>query len=121
MNKTESSDSILSLVREIERNVPINDVIQDYAGEGVADYAYGTRYVSPFVENDDGRSLFVHNNRKTWKCFKSGKGGNVIDFLVQAKELESFIDGRTPDAESYAFAIDQILEKHGDDLNQIKV
>jgi hypothetical protein len=118
MNKTESNNSILSLVCEIERNVPINDVIQDYAGEGVEHSEYGTRYVSPFVENDDERSLFVHNNRKTWKCLKSGKGGNVIDFVVQAKELESFIDGRTPDADSYAFAIDQILEKYGDDLNQ---
>jgi hypothetical protein len=118
MNKTESNNSILSLVCEIERNVPINDVIRDYAGEGVEHSGYSTRYVSPFVENDDGRSLFVHNNRKTWHCFKSGKGGNVIDFVVKAKELESFIDGRFPNAESYAFAIDQILEKYGDDLNQ---
>jgi DNA primase len=118
MNKTESNNSILSLVCEIERNVPINEVIRDYAGEGVEHSGYSTRYVSPFVEDDDERSLFVHNNRKTWKCFKSGKGGNVIDFVVQAKELESFIDGRTPDAESYAFAIDRILEKYGDDLNQ---
>ena len=118
MNKTESNNSILSLVCEIERNVPINDVIRDYAGEGVEHSGYGARYVSPFVENDNQRSLFVHNNRKTWKCLKSGKGGNVIDFVVQAKELESFIDGRTPDAESYAFAIDRILEKYSYILNQ---
>lgn len=119
MNKTESNNSILSLVCEIERNVPINDVIRDCAGEGVEHSGYSTRYVSPFVENDDERSLFVHNNRKTWKCLKSGKGGNVIDFVVQARKLESFIDGHhAPNAESYAFAIDRILEKYGDDLNQ---
>lgn len=116
-NINTQNDIVLSFVSEIERKVPINDVIRNYAGDGVKQSEHTTRYNSIFDDSDDEQSLYVHDLRNSWKCFKSGKGGNVIDFIVHAKALKSNLS-RNFNSDSYAIAIDQILEEYSDILNQ---
>ena len=115
--KSNSPDCVLSLVCEIEKKVPIEEVVREYVGDGVVHLESSTRFSSPFVENDDECSIYVHNGGNAWKCFKSGKGGNVIDFVVQAQQLDKSIEGRTVNSEDYAFAIDWIVKKYSDKLN----
>lgn len=103
-------DVLFDLVLDIQNNLDLNKVITEYAGLGEPD-DISTRYRSPFVDDDDDRSLYVHNDRKYWKCFKTGAGGNVIEFLTYIAY------GLEPNFNNYITALNQIISDYNYNLN----
>jgi DNA primase len=88
---------------EIRRAADIVDVISDY----VRLIPSGRNYkaVSPFNPTEKTPSFYVSPEKQIYKCFSTGKGGNVFTF-VQEMEKVGFID-----------AVKVIAKKAGIDLS----
>ena len=103
---------LFDLVYDIEKEIDLNSIVEQYAEKGDETNAT-TKYKSPFVEEDKGLSLYVHRKRNVFKCFITGKGGNVIDFLTYVNY------GLKPSSSDYFTTLDQIVSDYDYNLNYI--
>ena len=110
-------DNILSkktvlrdIVHDIEKQIDLNSIVEQYAELG-DDNAVTAKYKSPLADDDKGLSLYVHRERNVFKCFITGKGGNVIDFLTYVNH------GLEPSCNDYLTTLDQIVSDYDYDLN----
>lgn len=75
-----------SAIRQIKQNTNIVEVIGRYTRlRGRANQYYG---LCPF-HHDRLASLSVDSNKQLWHCFGCGKGGDVIDFVKLAENLDT--------------------------------
>ena len=69
----------MDLAREIKDRVRISDVLALYHLEpGRAGFIH-----CPFHSGDRDASLKVYPEQNSWHCFGCGKGGSVIDFVME--------------------------------------
>lgn len=77
-----------SKIDEIRRSVDIVDVISDYVRLNASGRNF--KALSPFT-NEKTPSFYVSSEKQIYKCFSSGKGGNVFTFVMEMEKL-GFID-----------------------------
>lgn len=69
----------MDLAREIKDRVRISDVLALYHLEpGRAGFIH-----CPFHSGDRDASLKIYPQQNSWHCFGCGKGGSVIDFVME--------------------------------------
>ncbi|MFN3386731.1 MAG: DNA primase [Candidatus Thermochlorobacter sp.] len=90
-------------IEEIRRLANIVDIVSDYVSLQPAGKSYKAR--SPFT-NEKTPSFFVSPEKQIYKCFSSGKGGNVFTFVMEMEKV-GFID-----------AVKIVAKKVGIDLSQ---
>jgi DNA primase len=66
-------------IEEIRRLADIVDIVSEYIALQPAGKNYKAR--SPFT-NEKTPSFFVSPDKQIYKCFSSGKGGNVFTFVM---------------------------------------
>lgn len=75
-----------SPIRQIKENADIVEVIGRYTNlKGKGSQYYGH---CPF-HDDRSPSLSVDSEKQLWHCFGCGKGGDVIDFIKLAENLDT--------------------------------
>ena len=72
------------VIDQIMHITVIEDVIGDYVQLKKAGSAY--RGLSPFT-NEKTPSFYVIPSKGIFKCFSSGKAGNVVTFLMEHEKL----------------------------------
>lgn len=90
-------------IEEIRRLANIVDIVSDYVSLQPAGRSYKAR--SPFT-NEKTPSFFVSPEKQIYKCFSSGKGGNVFTFVMEMEKV-GFID-----------AVKIVAKKVGIDLSE---
>ena len=92
-----AQNNLTDLINIILKEAKIEEVIADY----VDLQKKGNNYVGlcPF-HNDTNPSMSVSPQKKIFKCFSCGAGGNVINF-VQNHEGISFVDAIKKIADKY--------------------
>ncbi|MCS7012154.1 MAG: DNA primase [Chloroherpetonaceae bacterium] len=90
-------------IEEIRRLADIVDVVSEYVPLQPAGRNYKAR--SPFT-NERTPSFFVSPEKQIYKCFSSGKGGNVFTFVMEMEKV-GFLD-----------AVKIVAKKVGIDLSQ---
>lgn len=90
-------------IEEIRRLADIVEVVSDYVALQPAGKNYKAR--SPFT-NERTPSFFVSPEKQIYKCFSSGKGGNVFTFVMEMEKV-GFLD-----------AVKIVARKVGVDLSQ---
>ncbi|MCS6989153.1 MAG: DNA primase [Chloroherpetonaceae bacterium] len=91
-------------IDEIRRAADIVDVVSDYVRLLPSGRSY--KAISPFNPTERTPSFFVSPEKQIYKCFSTGKGGNVFTFVQEMEKL-SFID-----------AVKFVAKKVGIDLSQ---
>lgn len=91
-------------IDEIRRAADIVDIVSDY----VRLIPSGRNYkaISPFNPREKTPSFFVVTEKQIYKCFSTGKGGNVFTFIQEMEKLP-FID-----------AVKWVAKRVGIDLSQ---
>ncbi len=91
-------------IDEIRRAADIVDIVSDY----VRLLPSGRNYkaISPFNPSEKTPSFYVSPEKQIYKCFSTGKGGNVFTFVQEMEKLP-FID-----------AVKWVAKKVGIDLSQ---
>ncbi len=90
-------------IEEVRRLADIVDIVSEYIALQPAGKNYKAR--SPFT-NEKTPSFFVSPEKQIYKCFSSGKGGNVFTFVMEMEKV-GFID-----------AVKIVARKVGVDLSQ---
>ncbi len=90
-------------IEEVRRLADIVDVVSEYISLQPAGKNYKAR--SPFT-NEKTPSFFVSPEKQIYKCFSSGKGGNVFTFVMEMEKV-GFIE-----------AVKIVARKVGVDLSQ---
>ncbi len=75
-------------IEEVRRLADIVDIVSEYIALQPAGKNYKAR--SPFT-NEKTPSFFVSPEKQIYKCFSSGKGGNVFTFVMEMEKV-GFID-----------------------------
>jgi DNA primase len=75
-------------IEEVRRLADIVDIVSEYVSLQPAGKNYKAR--SPFT-NEKTPSFFVSPDKQIYKCFSSGKGGNVFTFVMEMEKV-GFID-----------------------------
>ncbi len=71
-------------IDEIFQTARVEEVIADFMSIKKAGANYKTK--SPFVD-EKTPSFMISPAKQIWKCFSSGKGGNVVTFLMEAEHM----------------------------------
>lgn len=91
-------------IDEIRRTADIVDIISDYVRLVPSGRNY--KAISPFNPSEKTPSFYVSPDKQIYKCFSTGKGGNVFTFIQEMEKLP-FID-----------AVKWVAKKVGIDLSQ---
>jgi DNA primase len=91
-------------IDEIRRAADIVDIVSDYVRMVPSGRNY--KAVSPFNPSEKTASFYVSAEKQIYKCFSTGKGGNVFTFIQEMEKLP-FID-----------AVKWVAKKVGIDLSQ---
>ncbi|MGQ9805818.1 MAG: DNA primase [Chlorobiales bacterium] len=91
-------------IDEIRRTADIVDVVSDYVRLVPSGRNY--KAISPFNPTEKTPSFYVSPEKQIYKCFSTGKGGNVFTFIQEMEKLP-FID-----------AVKWVAKKVGIDLSQ---
>lgn len=92
-------------------DIPLSSLIGKYINitrKGSANMA-----VCPF-HDDTNPSMSISDEKKIFKCFACGEGGNAIDFVVKYKRLD-FIDALKEICAHHAIDFDQYYQKKAKD------
>lgn len=91
-------------IDEIRRAADIVDIVSDYVR--VVPSGRNYKAISPFNPSEKTASFYVSAEKQIYKCFSTGKGGNVFTFIQEMEKLP-FID-----------AVKWVAKKVGIDLSQ---
>lgn len=91
-------------IDEIRRAADIVDIVSDYVR--VVPSGRNYKAISPFNPSEKTASFYVSAEKQIYKCFSTGKGGNVFTFIQEIEKLP-FID-----------AVKWVAKKVGIDLSQ---
>lgn len=91
-------------IDEIRRTADIVDIVSDYVRLVPSGRNY--KAISPFNPSEKTPSFYVSSEKQIYKCFSTGKGGNVFTFIQEMEKLP-FID-----------AVKWVAKKVGIDLSQ---
>lgn len=91
-------------IDEIRRAADIVDIVSDYVR--LAPSGRSFKAISPFNPTERTPSFYVSPEKQIYKCFSTGKGGNVFTFVQEMEKL-SFID-----------AVKFVAKRVGIDLSQ---
>ncbi|MDE0871336.1 MAG: CHC2 zinc finger domain-containing protein, partial [Flavobacteriales bacterium] len=84
----------------------IEDVVSDYVELKKSGSSF--RGLSPFT-NEKTPSFYVLPEKGIFKCFSSGKGGSVVNFLMELEKL------------SFPEAIKQLANRYGIEIEEKEV
>ncbi len=76
-------------IDEIRRAADIVDIVSDYVRLVPSGRNY--KAISPFNPSEKTPSFYVSPDKQIYKCFSTGKGGNVFTFIQEMEKLP-FID-----------------------------
>ncbi len=91
-------------IDEIRRAADIVDIVSEYVRLVPSGRNY--KAISPFNPSEKTPSFYVSSEKQIYKCFSTGKGGNVFTFIQEMEKLP-FID-----------AVKWVAKKVGIDLSQ---
>jgi DNA primase len=74
---------------------------------------------SPFVD-EKTPSFMVSPAKQIWKCFSSGKGGNVVSFIME-HEHYSYVEALRWLANKYGIVIKEDREQTADEIREISI
>ncbi|MBL7899450.1 MAG: DNA primase, partial [Crocinitomicaceae bacterium] len=74
---------------------------------------------SPFVD-EKTPSFMVSPSKQIWKCFSSGKGGNVVSFLMEHEHF-SYVEALRWLASKYQIAIKEEREQTAEEIQEISI
>lgn len=74
---------------------------------------------SPFVD-EKTPSFMVSPSKQIWKCFSSGKGGNVVSFLMEHEHF-SYVEALRWLAAKYQIVIKEEREQSAEELAEISI
>ena len=94
------------LVDQVIQTAVIEDVVGDYVELKKSGSSF--RGLSPFT-NEKTPSFYVLPEKGIFKCFSSGKGGSVVNFLM---ELEKY---------SFPEAIKQLAQRYGIEIEEEEI
>ncbi|MDD0852574.1 DNA primase [Halobacteriovorax sp. GB3] len=99
--------SLNDLKQRILDEIPIVDVVSSYMHVS----RKGTANVSlcPF-HGDKNPSMHINNDKKIFKCFACGEGGNAIDFVMKYKKLE-FVEALKEIANGHGINFEDYIER----------
>lgn len=99
--------SLSDLKQRILDEIPLTDVVSGYvhvSRKGSASVA-----LCPF-HGDKTPSMHVNNDKKIFKCFACGEGGNAIDFVMKYKKLE-FVEALKEIANHHGLNFEDYIER----------
>lgn len=99
--------SLSDLKQRILDEIPLTDVVSGYvhvSRKGTASVA-----LCPF-HGDKTPSMHVNNDKKIFKCFACGEGGNAIDFVMKYKKIE-FVEALKEIANHHGLNFEDYIER----------
>jgi DNA primase len=95
--------------------------VEEVIGEFVTMKKSGSNYKakSPFVD-EKTPSFMISPAKQIWKCFSSGKGGNVVSFLMEHEHF-SYVEALRWLANKYQIVIKEDREQTPEELQQISI
>ncbi|MBI3134532.1 MAG: DNA primase [Bacteroidetes bacterium] len=95
--------------------------VEEVIGEFVTMKKSGSNYKakSPFVD-EKTPSFMISPAKQIWKCFSSGKGGNVVSFLMEHEHF-SYVEALRWLANKYQIPIKEEREQTPEELQQISI
>lgn len=99
--------TLADLKTKIMDEIPITAVVGDYLS--LTRRGTSTLAVCPF-HDDHSPSMNVSDDRRYYKCFACGAGGNAIDFVMNYKNLD-FVEAMKEISEKHGIAFDDYVQK----------
>ncbi|OUR98766.1 DNA primase [Halobacteriovorax marinus] len=99
--------SLKDLKEKIVTEIPITAIVGGYIP--ITRKGTTTLAVCPF-HDDHKPSMYVTDDKKMYKCFACGAGGNAIDFVVNFKNLD-FVDALKEICNSQGLSFDDYYQK----------
>ena len=99
--------TLADLKQKIVDEVPITAVVGDYLS--LTRRGTSTLAVCPF-HDDHSPSMNISDERKRYKCFACGAGGNAIDFVINYKNMD-FMDAMKEISEKHGINFDDYVQK----------
>lgn len=95
--------------------------VEEVIGEFVHLKKSGSNYKakSPFVD-EKTPSFMVSPSKQIWKCFSSGKGGNVVSFLMEHEHF-TYVEALRWLANKYQIVIKEEREQSAEELAEISI
>ena len=92
-----------AIVDEVRQAADIVEIISDYLTLQPAGHNY--KALSPFTR-EKTPSFVVSPDKQLFKCFSSGKGGNVFNFVMEVEKL------------SFPEAVELVARRSGMDISR---
>ncbi len=99
--------NLADLKQQIINDIPISAIIGQYIP--LTKKGTSTLAVCPF-HDDHKPSMNVTDDRKYFKCFACGEGGNAIDFVMKFKNME-FVDALKEISDRNSICFDDFITK----------
>jgi DNA primase len=99
-------------IDEIFQTARVEEVIADFMSIKKSGSNYKAK--SPFVD-EKTPSFMISPAKQIWKCFSSGKGGNVVSFLMEAEHM-SYVEALKWLASKYNIEIKEDRERTPEEI-----
>lgn len=99
-------------IDEIFNTARVEEVIGDFVHLKKSGANYKAK--SPFVD-EKTPSFMVSPAKQIWKCFSSGKGGNVVSFLMEAEHM-SYVEALKWLADKYNIEVKEDRERSPEEI-----
>ncbi|MCO4795079.1 MAG: DNA primase [Bacteriovoracaceae bacterium] len=99
--------TLADLKQKIMDEIPITSIVGDYLS--LTRRGTSTLSVCPF-HDDHSPSMNISDERRYYKCFACGAGGNGIDFVMNYKSLD-FVEALKEISEKHGIAFDDYITK----------
>ncbi|MGV6861801.1 MAG: DNA primase [Putridiphycobacter sp.] len=104
-------------IDEIFQTARVEEVIADFMSIKKSGSNYKAK--SPFVD-EKTPSFMISPAKQIWKCFSSGKGGNVVSFLMEAEHM-SYVEALKWLAGKYNIEIKEDRERTPEEIKSASI
>lgn len=104
-------------IDEIFQAARVEEVIGEFVHLKKSGSSYKAK--SPFVD-EKTPSFMVSPAKQIWKCFSSGKGGNVVSFIMEHEHF-SYVEALRWLANKYQIAIKEDREQTAEEIAEISI
>ncbi len=104
-------------IDEIFQTARVEEVIADFMSIKKSGSNYKAK--SPFVD-EKTPSFMISPAKQIWKCFSSGKGGNVVSFLMEAEHM-SYVEALKWLAGKYNIEIKEDRERTPEEIQSASI
>lgn len=104
-------------IDEIFQAARVEEVIGEFVHLKKSGSSYKAK--SPFVD-EKTPSFMVSPSKQIWKCFSSGKGGNVVSFLMEHEHF-SYVEALRWLAAKYNITVKEDREQTAEEIQEISI